>query len=235
MANFIAEFTPNYDDLEEINYEKWIVYVDGSSTQYAGGIGVVLLSPEGDKLRYKVRLQYQTTNYEVEYEALLKGLKLAKSVEAKSILILGDSQLIMGQINRTYEAKEERMKKYLEKVLQLVKKFEKTDFVQIPREENMEVDTLAKKASAKEAIYEFDEIQYIPSIDIPEVQQVESRGNWMAPIISYLKDNFQKKKTRLESLESDRPGTSSWTRCYIREAFLSLILGVWLQMKRTMC
>ena len=91
MANFIAEFTPNYDDLEEINSEKWIVYVDGSSTQYAGGIGVVLLSPEGDKLRYKVRLQYQTTNYEVEYEALFKRLELAKSVEAKSILILGDS------------------------------------------------------------------------------------------------------------------------------------------------
>ena len=91
MANFIAEFTPNYDDLEEINYEKWIVYVDGSSTQYVGGIGVVLQSPEGDKLRYKVRLQYQTTNNEVEYETLLKGLELAKSVEAKSILILGDS------------------------------------------------------------------------------------------------------------------------------------------------
>ena len=34
----------------------------------------------------------------------------------------------------------------------------------------------------------FDEIQYMPSIDIPEVQQVESRGNWMTPIISYLKD-----------------------------------------------
>ena len=35
---------------------------------------------------------------------------------------------------------------------------------------------------------EFDEIQYMPSIDILEVQQVESRGNWMTPIISYLKD-----------------------------------------------
>ena len=39
----------------------------------------------------KVRLQYQKTNNEVEYEALLKGLELAKSIEAKSILILGDS------------------------------------------------------------------------------------------------------------------------------------------------
>ena len=78
-----------------MNNKKWIIHVDGSSTQYAGGIGVVLQSPKGDKLRYKVRLQYQTTNNEVEYEALLKGLELAKSVEAKSILVLGDSQLIM--------------------------------------------------------------------------------------------------------------------------------------------
>ena len=47
LADFIAEFTPNCDDLEE-NGEKWIVYVDGSSTIYAGGIGVVLQSLEGE-------------------------------------------------------------------------------------------------------------------------------------------------------------------------------------------
>ena len=63
--------------------------MDGSSSQHARGIGVVLQSPEGDKLTYKVRLQYQTTNNEIEYEALLKGLELAKFIEAKSILILG--------------------------------------------------------------------------------------------------------------------------------------------------
>ena len=64
-------------------------------------------SPEGDKLKHKVHLQYETTNNEVEYEALLKGLELAKSVEADSILILGDSQLVIGQVNGTYEAKED--------------------------------------------------------------------------------------------------------------------------------
>ena len=107
----------------------------------------MLQSPEGDQLTYKVRLQYQATNNEVEYEALLKGLELAKSIEAESILILGDSQLVMGQINGTCEAKEERMKKHLEKVLQLVKKFKEANFVQIPREENIEADALAKEAS----------------------------------------------------------------------------------------
>ena len=71
--------------------KKWVVHVDGSTTQPAGGIGVVVQSPEGDKLKHKIRLQYQATNNEVEYEALLKGLELAKSVEAKSTLVLGDS------------------------------------------------------------------------------------------------------------------------------------------------
>ena len=128
-------------------------------------------------------------------------------MEAKSILILGDSQLIMGQINGTCKAKEERMKKYIEKVLRLVNKFEKTDFIQISREENVEADTLAKEALANEAVYEFDEIQYIPSIDIPEVQQVESTGNWMTPVISYLKEGQlleEKDKARKLRVKSAR-------------------------------
>ena len=94
----------------------------------------------------------------------------------------------MGQIYETYEAKEERMKKYLDKVIRLVKRFREADFVQIPREENIEVDTLAKEALTNQAMDEFDEIQYIPSIDLPEVQQVEHEGNWMTLIVSYLKD-----------------------------------------------
>ena len=53
-----------------------------------------------------------------------------------------------------------------------MKKFEETDFVQIPREENMEADALAKEASTNEAIDEFDEIQYILSIELPEILQV---------------------------------------------------------------
>ena len=77
--------------------KTWVVYVDGSSTLHAGGIGVLLKSPKVDKLRHKVRLQYQTTNNEAKYEALLKGLELAKSLRAESILVQGDSQLVIGQ------------------------------------------------------------------------------------------------------------------------------------------
>ena len=105
----------------------------------------------------------------MEYEALLKGLELAKSVKADSILVLGDSQLVIGQVNGICEAKEDRMKKYLKKVERLVKKFKKVDFIQIPREENMEADILAKEASASETVDELDAVQYMPSVDLPEM------------------------------------------------------------------
>ena len=58
LADFIVEFTLSYDDLEIVEDKKWIIHVDGSSTQHAGGIRVVLQSLEGDRLMYKVRLQY---------------------------------------------------------------------------------------------------------------------------------------------------------------------------------
>ena len=80
------------------------------------------------------------------------------------------------------------MKKYLERVLQLVKKFKEANFVQIPREENMEANALAKEASTDQPMNEFDEVQYISSIDIPEVLQTQIGGNWMTLIISYFKD-----------------------------------------------
>ena len=57
------------------------------------------------------------------------------------------------------------MRKYLNRVVHLVKKFKEANFVQILKEENMEVHTLAKEALANEAMDEFDEIQYMSSID----------------------------------------------------------------------
>ena len=91
-------------------------------------------------------------------------------------------------MNGTYEAKEEWMKKYLNKVRCLIKKFNEAHFVQVPKEENMKADTLAKEASVNEPTDEFDEFQYMPSIDLPEVQQIGGEENWMALIVSYLKE-----------------------------------------------
>ena len=123
LADFIAEFTPNQGEQDGVDEaQRWVINVDGSSTLYVGGIGVILKSPEGDKLEYATHLQYQTTNNEVEYETLLKELELAKSLGTESIVDQGDSQLIINQVNGMCEAKEDQMEKYLSRVKQIVKK-----------------------------------------------------------------------------------------------------------------
>ena len=159
MADFIVKFSLNQGELDEVDeVQRWVVNVDGSSTLYAGGIKVILKSSKGDKLKYVARLQYQTTNNEAEYETLLKGLELAKSLGAESVIVQGDSQLIINQVNGMCEAKEDRMKKYLNKVKKLIKKFKEVSFVQLLREENMEADALAKAASAEGAMDECDKV-----------------------------------------------------------------------------
>ena len=122
------EFTLSQGELDELDEaQKWVISVDSSSTLYAGGIGVILKFLEGDKLRYVAHLQYQITNNKVEYEALLKGLELAESLRSESIIVQGDYQLVINQVNGTYEAKEDQMKKYLNKIRQLVKKFKEAN------------------------------------------------------------------------------------------------------------
>ena len=80
------------------------------------------------------------------------------------------------------------MKKYFNRVRRLVKKFKESSFIQVPREENMEADALAKATSTERSVDEFNEVQYMPSIDLLEVQQIEGEENWMTPIIAYLKN-----------------------------------------------
>ena len=51
LADFIAEFTPNHGDLDKVEEaRRWVVYVVGSSTLYARGIGIILKSSEGDNM-----------------------------------------------------------------------------------------------------------------------------------------------------------------------------------------
>ena len=70
-----------------------------------------------------VRLDFPTTNNEAEYETLVVGLDLAIAVGATSVVVYGDSQVVMKQVNGDYECKGERMKKYLEQVRKRVGEF----------------------------------------------------------------------------------------------------------------
>ena len=132
---------------EESPMETWTVQMDGSAMRKVGGVGVVLISPKKEKLKYAIILQFPATNNEAEYKALLTGLSLAKALGAKNLNVQADSQLIIGQVKGDYEAKEERIQKYLKIVKRLSQHFGSLDFVQIPRAKNSEADFLARLAS----------------------------------------------------------------------------------------
>ena len=71
-----------------------------------------MISPDKGVLKYGVQLQFPATNNEVEYKAILTSLRLAKALSVKSLVVKSNSKLIVGQVNREYEAKEKRMQKY---------------------------------------------------------------------------------------------------------------------------
>ena len=66
----------------------------------------------------------------------------------------------------------------------------KVEFIQVPKRENGEADSLAKAAFVEDIIDKKIEIRYIPSVDIPKVQQVDGETNWTVAIISYLRDGL---------------------------------------------
>ena len=62
-----------------------------------GGVGVIITTPEGDTLKYGVQLQFPAINNEVEYEAILTGLRVGKALGAKNLLLQSDSKLVVEQ------------------------------------------------------------------------------------------------------------------------------------------
>ena len=115
VTNFIAKFT-NMEGQGAEEHPQWSIHTDKSSNKQADGAGIVLHSLEGDKIECMVCLDFPMTNNEVEYEALVAGLDLAKVAGATSVVVYCDSQVITSQVNGDYKCKGERMKKYLEQV-----------------------------------------------------------------------------------------------------------------------
>ena len=192
MADFIAEYT----QLEGKGVEglgQWSIHTDGSSNRHAGGAGVVIRTPEGDKIECMIQLDFLTTNNKAEYEALVAGLDLVKAAGAENMILHYDSQVITSQINGDYECINERMKKYLEEMKNQINSLE-VRFVQIPREENELVVRLAKVVSAEFMIASKQVLSFIQIFSLIDdganVLEINSEKNWTTPLIAYLRSGI---------------------------------------------
>ncbi|KAL6331678.1 hypothetical protein AAG906_014328 [Vitis piasezkii] len=64
-------------------------------------------------IKQAIQLGFLASNNEAKYEAILVQLELARSLTVIKLKICSDSQLVIGQIQKEYEAKDECMAHYL--------------------------------------------------------------------------------------------------------------------------
>jgi ribonuclease HI len=62
-------------------------------------VGALLLTQDGEQFKYMVHLEFKATNNKAEYEALIYGLSTTLSLEVQQLIVKGDSQLIIKQVN----------------------------------------------------------------------------------------------------------------------------------------
>ena len=190
------EFTsaePTENAQTPIDLPIWKLSIDGATNAQGSGAGLILTSPEGIDIEYTLRFGFQASNNKVEYEVVIAGLNLAHSLEIDQPEVCSDSQLVVRQIEDTYEAKSGRIILYLKKVRDLLKKFVLVQVRHIPRVENSRADALAKLATAsQEDLNRSAPVEYLveSSIDLydVEVAPIESEPSWMDHIWDYIID-----------------------------------------------
>jgi ribonuclease HI len=117
------------------------------------------------------KLEFETTNNITKYEALVLGLRVAKDMAIGNLKFLGDSELIINQVKKIYQAKKQRLTQYMNEVWDLVENFFLAFNISfIPREENQKVDSLALATST-----------FIPPIGLNIKYQVEFRHRKTIP------------------------------------------------------
>jgi ribonuclease HI len=124
------------------------MYFDGSKRVQGAGAGVVLISPQGDKLKYVLRMSFpQASNNEAEYEALLHGMKMAKACGATQLKIFGDSNLIVQKVMNHCDAVSDNMIAYRNLYYYLEGTFDGCEVSHVSRAINEEADNLANIGS----------------------------------------------------------------------------------------
>ncbi|XP_070055031.1 uncharacterized protein [Nicotiana tomentosiformis] len=156
----------------------------------------------GNIIRQSIRI-VKLTNNEAEYEAMIVGLELAKSLGAEVIKAKCDSLLVVNPVNGRFKVKEDRMWRYLNKLQMVLHQFIKWTLQHVPRDQNSEADALANLGSSVDSD-EFNSeavVQLMSSVikeGYVEVNSTSLTWDWRNKYIDYL----QKGQLPLDPKES---------------------------------
>ncbi|XP_075666144.1 uncharacterized protein LOC142635980 [Castanea sativa] len=202
LADFMVEFTESDTKQEDAmmtvmtiglgNVPSLEVYTDGASNRKGAEIGVVLITPEKLVMEKSLRLGFITTNNEAKYEALLAGSQMVRHLGEEIMDLYCDSKLVFEQINGEFEARDERIKKYLERVKGVLGMFKSFQVRQIPKGQNAHADSLAMLATSLGSklpqIVMVEDLltSSLTSISTVRVHSIHMGPSWMDPIVTFL-------------------------------------------------
>jgi ribonuclease HI len=123
------------------------VNVDGGARGNPGpaAVGVVVRGPEGEVLEERGEGIGRATNNVAEYKALLLGIELAAAHGAGELELVGDSELIVRQVEGKYKVKDATMKELHSEVKRALSAFESWSIRHVRREHNAEADRLVNE------------------------------------------------------------------------------------------
>jgi ribonuclease HI len=124
------------------------VNVDGGARGNPGpaAIGVVLRDGEGQVLEEVGEKIGEATNNVAEYRALLRGIELAKAHEAADLELIGDSELVVRQVEGRYKVKNAGMKELYDEVKKALRAFDSWSIRHVRRKDNADADRLVNEA-----------------------------------------------------------------------------------------
>lgn len=126
----------------------WIMYFDGAFSLQGAGASVLLIAPTKERLKYVVQMHFpreRSTNNTAEYEGLLAGLRIAADLGIRKLIIKGDSQLVVKQVNKDYQSP--LMEAYVDEVRKLEERFDGLQAEHVPRAENNIANDLSKRVA----------------------------------------------------------------------------------------
>jgi ribonuclease HI len=127
---------------------KVTVNVDGGARGNPGpaAIGVLLRDSEGEVLEKVGERIGEATNNVAEYRALLRGIELAEEHGASELELIGDSELVVRQVEGRYKVKNAGMKELYEEAVRALRKFDSWSIRHVRRAENADADRLVNEA-----------------------------------------------------------------------------------------
>lgn len=126
-------------------YQTLVIHTGGASRGNPGdaGIGIVMLSNDGDVVKEYGKYIGTTTNNAAECSALIEALRAAHGLGAQNVAVKSDSELMVKQILGEYKVRHDALQPLFVEARRLFLRFRRWSITQVSRDQNRRADELA--------------------------------------------------------------------------------------------